>query len=276
MPFFPRALGGPAWIDSRVKGTWLSYNDFAWYLTCFLPIAMSMTFSQIKLPYKLVCFLTLSVASASLMWTNSRAGWISFGISVLFVGLSVFSKINAKRSLINIFLAIILIFCLIMPLYPRLYSKIYGRFTGPDGGSAKSRMPQFEVAFNIIKDNPFFGVGINNYSEIMHRYDSTEEGLAGITRFPVHNIFLHIAAEIGIFGLFIFIWILVVIFNKGIRYIIQNNDMMVYAVIGMLAGILAFLIHGSFDVASIGNKMFIFTWFFAGLIFTISRIQTED
>ena len=97
-----------------------------------------------------------------------------------------------------------------------------------------------------------------------------------MTKHPVHNIFLHIAAEIGIFGLFIFIWILAVIFFKGVSYIMQNIGIMVYAVIGMLAGIFAFLIHGLFDTNSIGNKMFLFTWFFAGLIFAISRIKPEE
>jgi putative inorganic carbon (HCO3(-)) transporter len=152
---------------------------------------------------------------------------------------------------------------------------MYGRFIGHDGGSAESRIPQFEVAFNIIKDKPFLGVGINNYSEVMHRYDNTEEGLASITKFPVHNIYLHIAAEMGLFGLFIFIWILAVIFTKGVSYIMQNNDIMVYVVIGMLAGILAFLIHGLFDVASIGSKMFLFMWFFAGIIIAAKNIKPE-
>jgi len=275
-PFFPTALGGPSWVDSRVKGTWVSYNDFAWYLTCFLPIAMSMMVSQIKPFYKLVCFVTLGVASASLMWTNSRSGWISFAVASVFVGLFVFYKIEDKKSLINLFFAIIFIIIILFPLYPRLFSKTYGRFAGADKGSTKSRLPQFEIAFNIIKSHPILGIGINNYSEIMWKYDNTEEGLEQISHHPVHNIFLQIAAEMGIPGLSIFIWFLVVIFYTGVRYIILNEGFMVYGTIGMLAGILAFLIHGLYDVASMGSKMFLFTWFFAGLIFAITRIQFEE
>jgi hypothetical protein len=61
-----------------------------------------------------------------------------------------------------------------------------------------------------------------------------------------------------------------------VRYIIFNEGFMVYGTIGMLAGILAFLIHGLYDVSSMGSKMFLFTWFFAGLIFAITRIQFEE
>ena len=275
-PFFPTALGGPSWVDSRVKGTWVSYNDFAWYLTCFLPIAMSMMACQIKFFYKLVCFVTLAVGSASLMWTNSRSGWISFAVAAVFVGVLVFYKLKDKKSLINLFFAILIIIILLFPLYPRLFNKTYGRFTGSDKGSTKSRFPQFEIAFNIIKSNPILGIGINNYSEIMWRYDHTEEGLDQISRHPVHNIFLQIAAEMGIPGLSIFIWFLIVIFYTGVRYIFLKKGFMVYGAIGMLAGILAFLTHGLYDVASIGSKMFLFTWFFAGLIFASIRIQSEE
>ena len=275
-PFFPTALGGPSWVDSRVKGTWVSYNDFAWYLTCFLPIAMSMMACQIKHFYKLLCFATLAVASASLMWTNSRSGWISFAVATLFVGIFVFYKVEKKKSLINLFFATLFIIILIFPLYPRLFNKTYGRFTGSDKGSTKSRFPQFEVAFSIIKTHPILGIGLNNYSEIMWKYDDTEEGLDQISYHPVHNIFLQIAAEIGIPGLLIFIWFLITIFYIGVRYIFLNEGVVAYGIIGMLAGILAFLVHGLYDVASIGSKMFLFTWFFAGLIFGIGKIESEE
>jgi len=275
-PFFPTALGGPAWIDSRVKGTWLSYNDFAWYLTYFLPLSMSLTVSQIKPVYKIICFLTLAVGSAALAWTNSRAGWISFGVAALFVVFLGFFKIENKKSLINIFMIIVAILIFIFPLYPRLYNKIHGRLTGEDKGAAASRFPQFKVAFNIIKENPILGAGINNYSEIMWKYDDTEEGLEEITKYPVHNIFLHIAAEMGIPGLFIFIWFIAAIFYAGLNYVILNENIMVHAVIGMLAGILAFLVHGLVDTASIGSKMFVFIWFFSGIVFAIRKIKPDE
>lgn len=275
MPFFPTALGGPAWIGSRVSGTWRSYNDFAWYLTFFLPLSMCLIFSETKTIVKLLCLLTSAVASGALLWTSSRAGWLSLGVSSLFVGFLIICKINEKKSLITLFLTVLLILVLILPLYPRIYSKIYGRFSMDDKGSATSRLQQFQVAFNIIKANPIIGVGINNYSENIKKYDDTEEGIEQFTIFPVHNIFLHITAEIGIFGLSIFIWILTVIFFKGVNYIMQNNGVLVYSVIGMLAGILAFLIHGLFDVASFGSKMFLFMWFFSGIIFAVGKIKTD-
>jgi O-antigen ligase len=161
----------------------------------------------------------------------------------------------------------------VSPLYPRLWTKIYERLGGPDRGAAESRLPQFEVAYNIIKDNPLVGVGINNYTEIMDDYDTTEEGVRSLTRHPVHNIFLHIAAEMGVFGLAAFFWLISAIFVEGMKHIISNEDFTAYAIIGMLGGIIAFLIHGLVDTASLGSKLYMFVWFFAGIIIGISQIR---
>jgi hypothetical protein len=272
-PFFPGTLGGPGWINTRVKGTWIDPNDFAWYLTIFLPISFTMLFASIKQIYKGISFLAFAFGSAALVWTNSRAGWISFGMALAFLSVLVFSKITKKRVLIEIFLTSIVILIFIFPLYPRLHNKIYGRFIAHDKGSAKSRIPQFEIAFNIIQEYPFLGIGINNYSEIMWEYDTTEEGLAQITSFPVHNIFLHITAEMGIFALFIFLWFIIAIYLTGLIYIFNNDNFMILVVIGLLAGILAFLLHGMVDTASIGSKMFLFIWFYAGMIMGIGEVK---
>ena len=124
-----------------------------------------MVFSKIKTVYKIACLLISAVASGTLMWTNSRSGWVSLGMAVLFMGFLIVSKIREKKAFINIFLTAILILILIFPLYPRLYNKIYGRFAGHDGGSAESRLPQFEIAYNIIKSNPILGIGINRTTD---------------------------------------------------------------------------------------------------------------
>lgn len=272
-PFWPTLLGGPRWIDNRVSGTWVSYNDFSWYLTFILPIAMSMLFSQIKPAYKFMCGLAFILGGGSLMWTNSRGGWISFIAAALFVSMFVFNKIKGKYGLIKTYAAIMAVLIVISPLYPRFSDKFVGRFFGGDRGSAESRLPQNKIAYNIIMDKPFTGIGLNNYTEVVYDYDITQEGLGTITSQAVHNIYLQIAAEIGIFGIAVFLWFIFVIYIEGIRYIFLNEGFMVYAIIGMLAGIVAFLTHGMVDTASLGSKLFLFIWFFAGIIFAIKKIK---
>lgn len=273
-PFWPTALGGTRRMyGSRIYGSWRSYNDLAWYLGLVVPISFSMLFSKMKPIYKFLCGLTFFLGAGSLMWTNSRSGWISSGVGALFVSICVFSKIKGKSGLSKTFAWLMIVAIFISPLYPRLSEKFYARFGGQDRGSTESRLPQFKVAYDIIKENPLVGVGINNYTEIMDDYDTTPEGLSTITRHAVHNIFLHIAAEMGVLGLIAFMLFICAILVEGMKHIMSSNDLTAYAVIGMLGGIMAFLVHGLVDSASIGSKLYMFVWFFAGIIFAVRQMR---
>jgi hypothetical protein len=60
------------------------------------------------------------------------------------------------------------------------------------------RMELNEVALNVIRDVPMFGVGLNNYEIVMDRY--APNGVR-FPDFPVHNLFLLVWAETGVVGL---------------------------------------------------------------------------
>jgi len=62
------------------------------------------------------------------------------------------------------------------------------------------------IALEIIKDHPLLGVGLNNFTVAMNKYGQ----VSGWTRFlqPVHNVYLLLAAEIGLVGLSLFLCLL--------------------------------------------------------------------
>ncbi|MBA7552961.1 hypothetical protein ES705_45541 [subsurface metagenome] len=208
-PFVPSILGGPEKLGyiklgsplSRISGTWASYNDFAWYLTFMLPISMSLLFYRIKGIYKLMCGLTLVAGIGALICTLSRAGWSSFIIAALIVLLLNFSKTKGKTGLNSfaISLVAILIFVsTIVTVNPQFLNIVNRRIFSDDYNAAQSRIPQMNIAWNIIKTNPFLGIGLNNYTEVMDDYDTTDIKLTSITRHQVHNIFLQIEIRVAI------------------------------------------------------------------------------
>lgn len=285
-PFVPSILGGPEKLGyirlgeplSRISGTWASYNDFAWYLTFMLPISMSLLFTKIRGIYKSMCGLTLVVGIGALICTLSRAGWSSFVIAALIVLLLNFSKTKGKTGLNSfaISLVAILIFVsTIVTVNPQFLNIVNRRIFSDDYNAAQSRIPQMQVALNIIKANPFLGVGINNYTEVMQDYDTSDIKLTSITRHQVHNIFLQIAAEMGIMGLVIFIWLILMVYKEGLTYIKSSEGTMSGIVIGIIAGTSAFLIHGLVDAASLGNHLFLIFWFFAGIIIATRKIESQ-
>ena len=285
-PFVPSILGGPEKLGyirlgeplSRISGTWASYNDFAWYLTFMLPISMSLLFTKIRGIYKSMCGLTLVAGIGALICTLSRAGWSSFIVAALIVLLLNFSKAKGKTGLNNFaisIIAILIIVSIIGTINPQFSNIVNRRIFSDDYHAAQSRIPQMKIASNIIKTNPFLGVGINNYTEVMQDYDTTEIKLTSITRHQVHNIFLQIAAEMGIIGLVIFIWLISMVYKEGLTYIKSSEGPMSGIVIGIIAGITAFLIHGLVDAASLGNHLFLIFWFFTGIIIVIRKIESQ-
>lgn len=59
------------------------------------------------------------------------------------------------------------------------------------------------IALHIVRDHPLLGVGLNNFTVRMDEYGR----VSGWVRFlqPVHNLYLLIAAEIGLVGLVLFL-----------------------------------------------------------------------
>jgi hypothetical protein len=86
--------------------------------------------------------------------------------------------------------------------------KLYEQFTVRTD-SVSVRFLQYEATAKMIVDNPFLGVGLNNstgqmpkYADVTYnQYDSdTQYYLAG-----THNMYLSLAADIGVFGALLFV-----------------------------------------------------------------------
>ena len=140
-------------------------------------------------------------------------------------------------------------------------------------GADAERIAFQSIAANIVETKPLTGVGYNNYVLTMGSY--TE---ASIPKFPVHNIFLLVAAETGIIGLVSFLLFLALI---AIRMIKTGLDLetitlfslfTVFMFIGccdcyliegpegkpmffITLGLIAFMGRKSPEVASISNRL---------------------
>jgi len=72
------------------------------------------------------------------------------------------------------------------------------------------RVELAKTAFQLIKQKPLVGVGLNNFIVNLPRFQKGQT----LWLQPVHNIYLLVAAETGIVGLIIFLWFLFLTFKK--------------------------------------------------------------
>ncbi len=134
-------------------------------------------------------------------------------------------------------------------LYNLLPDEQMQRFTnmGEDQTSLQ-RVAYWEAGIKVIKDYPVLGVGYNNWMPYMTNL--YPEGIGVLNKIELsHNIFIQAGSELGLFGLFIFLMMVIVAFkmNAKTRSIITEDDKFtLYLSYGLDAGLIGFLVAGSF------------------------------
>lgn len=221
----------------RIGGTIGWTTVFAQYLCLLIPLSLAILVTSTTWHTTLKMLVCLFFSITALIFTLSRAGWLSLFVGSIITGILLYrhnNKIIRKRLTLS-FVGVTFLFLLFFPLMKE-------RILSDDYGSAMARLPMMRVAWNIIEENPFFGTGLNTYSEIMHRYDPKHliEGF----EYPVHNMYLFIAAEIGIPGLLFFLIFVGSIAVGLLRMPWKSRGSLVCISIGLLGGILALLTHG--------------------------------
>ena len=269
----------PGQVDRRigsevimaVTGTTGGSDRFASYLIMMIPLVISTVISRSNIINKTCMTIMMIGCIALLVFTFSRGGWIGFCVGIFqFLVLFLFIDKDKFKSLLKI-ISVFLLLSIILIIYK---DYIYLRFSGEDYGSAQSRITMMQIAFRMIKANPIIGVGINNYTNAMSAYDNTGYTLGFYH--PVHNVYLQLAAEIGILGLLCFLGFICILYVKSISSL-KNIDRFYHIhSIGLLSGITGILVHHLANNSTIDSESFVMFWLFAGLIVAIPKIDNNE
>jgi O-antigen ligase len=131
-----------------------------------------------------------------------------------------------------------------------------------------------KVALNIIKENPMTGVGLNNYSNVMNRYDRTRENISYKFPFPVHNAFLIIACESGLLAMVCFIFILFGAALSSLRFFLMEDRLLSLIGIGFFSSIVTWSSHAQIKMDFAGINISL--WFTLGIIMAIREMLKKD
>ena len=249
--------------SKRVTASFGHPNDFAGYLIIIIPLLICLVIFScpIKKWLKGLLGALLLIAMMCLALTYSRAAWLSFLLSCIFMA------IIGKKKILWIFLAALVIMPFIIA--PNTVKDRAMSFIKSDKVSMW-RTYTWKGTARIIRKQPVFGNGINTYHRLysQHRVDDGI-GYSGYA----HNCFLQMLVEIGLLGAVSFIWILLTLFNKSLLYLKTHRDKLfdVACIVGLLSGLLAFLIHSFFDTNLYSLRLVTIFWFLIGL--AVTKIQ---
>jgi hypothetical protein len=263
---------------SRVSGLLCHPNTLAFFLNGSLPVLLAGSLAFKGLRLRVLCVVSFALALVTLILTFSRAGWGSFFFSLalmMFFFLRKQVRKNYRGAFVRFVCLALAMAILVVPFFP----KVMARLTKDDYGAAYVRIPLARTAQRIISQQPLTGVGLGNYAYVVPNYESPiwldELGRAP----PVHNIYLHTAAELGIPALFIFVCVLGIFFIAGVVVVGSANRTITLLAIGMIAGLAGCCLHGMVEPGTLNHTKFIPFWLIGGLLLglkPLSRHKTAN
>jgi len=204
----------------------------------------------------------------ALMFSGSRGVWLSAVIPFLVV---VFLFIFRKEKTLKPFLIMLIIFALAFPVSSLILSQSYEdgedatlafkrakSITDLEELSVRSRLGIWKNSLESVLKHPLLGVGIGNYPVVLNEDISAAKRGAS-----AHNLYLDIASEMGLLGLAAFLLIILSIFKK-IRKEIINNKLYAICFLFFFGWI---LIYNLFDVVLLNDKVLLFFMIMTGLLY---------
>jgi O-antigen ligase len=259
-------------ILSRVGGTIGHPNALGRYLCLCIPVLLTYPLAQLDSRLAKLTWVSLATGGITLILTLSRGSWAALALVSLFLFFEIFRRYLKSRakSMVIVFLVVGFIATAILVIFEDVRIRLFEN----EYRSAQSRIPMAKVALNVIAENPIKGVGLNNYSRVMQRYDRTREWQTYGFPHPVHNSYLLIAAESGIPVLIAFLWLITAVFAKGWSALKCTNVPLSLLQVGWMGGIMTWLISAMFDRDFPGANVMI--WFTIAMIVATSRMLSSE
>lgn len=133
--------------------------------------------------------------------------------------------------------------------------------------SNKGRLQIWRETLISIGNHPFFGVGLGNFNYVLEQSESAlKKGSSA------HSIYLDIASEIGIFGLIVFLFLLVEIIEYSYRlfYKLKQKHLKIFAG-AFFVYFIWICAYGLFDVVIFNDKVLMFTVILIGILYAMGK-----
>jgi len=140
------------------------------------------------------------------------------------------------------------------------------------------RISMYRNTLNMIRHHPLLGVGVNTFSQNYLTYKLPEPpGAETASHIYAHNNFLHLAADIGLLGLGVFIWLLFNLFKQAI-HVYRNTKDEYYKIVSLSlsACLVAFLINGLTETSLYYSRVAMIFWYLAGFSLSLDKFLPRD
>lgn len=257
----------PLYADVKVSAAFQFSNNLGTYLAAVIPIPIGLVlFKAVDKKYRFILSALSLLLIICLLLSQARGAWLGFILGFLFV-----SFFSGKK---NFLLAVsfLIIFAISAGLFGNVYIKeqIKSFAHLKTDQSTNDRMVMWKTALRMIADRPIMGQGLGTF---MHSFEKFKPKSYREIVYA-HNCYLQMAAEIGIFGLLAFLWFILSLLRTAYSKLSMQKDIFLKAAaIGIVGGIMAYLVNSFFDNNLYSLPLAALFWALSGLV--VARIEAD-
>jgi len=246
----------------RVTASLPGCNGLGVYLTALTPIVSGLAIFLSGLRRRIFFLLAAGLGSIGVYLTFSRGAGLGLFVAILFLSL-----VKKNKILTSILIALLIIFPFLMPKNIKDWAKSV-KYNPIIMLTNEDRIGIYLNVINMIKHHPFAGIGINTFCRSYNNYrvPEVEKIFPTNTSLYAHNNFLHMAAEVGLLGLGVFLVFLVSVFRAFWFSYKKNPEPFLKALsISLFAALLAYLINGLTETSLYYSRIVMVFWLIVGI-----------
>lgn len=254
-------------------------NFLAAYLVESIPVVFVLFFITHKIFKKFFILISLILTVIILFLTKSRAGFLSFLVTIFFIIVYTFldaskkeNELFAKNKIWFLVFAIIILLTSFHPIVREAFQMLWERsknLFSLKGIILTPRIYIWKSALMMFKDNPITGTGLDTFQVIFPYYRLPIYWQLEWNGTPekTHNVFLQVMATQGMLGFSFYLLLFFTFLKKSFNLIFGERDIMRrYIIFGFFMATVAFYVQGLFNYTVVAYGSFF--WLALSIIFS--------
>lgn len=239
-------------LDPETNQKFLANRALGECLGMVIPLTIAMFFCNFSRKIKCLLIFSIAMMVFCLVINGTRGAWVGSILALCLLAIFFNRKIFFGLG--------ILIFLLFSYQIERA-STIFDS----KNSSNLYRVYQCKAAILMVKERPLLGYGPGSFQKFWqdHMPEKIKEKFGRSHKY-ILNIYLQIAGETGVFCIFAFFWLIIASFRLGLNLAQEQKEFRIL-LLGILACIVDFLVHGMVNHTLYGKSGYLF-WFYLGII----------
>jgi len=252
-------------LTLRIPSTFANPNVYGAYLLLTIPVCLIMIHMSNRVIHKLYYAAISALLLYNLAFTYSRGCYLALG-----AGLVVYVLFMERR-----LIALLVPAAIVLPfIIPASIIQRFASITNLSDSSTSYRIYIWQATLRILKDFWISGLGqgIDAYNVVYPYY-----AFSDVTAPHSHNLFLQVFVETGIFGLLVFLVLLLTFFRSLMRLYAKTRNKKTRAFLAAFtAAAVAFLIQGMFDYVFYNYRVMLTFFIFMGIGCAMVSIRLKE